>query len=276
MLVNLPIEVLNVVVFAQMFFFGLQQLCKRVRGSQQAKRVVLKVVLGASVGDVVFICLVNLVIFQPIRRHVSSLLVRVEQLSCQDRPRVQDALLTERGKKALHLAPDHILVLIRHSNEVDCVELRQGHNDDRVIVLHVGEAALVFIVLNQAAATAGSVVRDFLPEESPADERFDLYNVRTRFLLDRERSHNFILLICQLDCPFIEIGCHVDEPLVGVHSCLEFEIAVCHDQLAVAVEDANLVSADLKVEVLQISEVFVRCVEILKHVVLDLLFLFRG
>lgn len=90
---------------------------------QQLNRSVALVIEVSCVSNIIFVTSVDLVFshvgFRAIL--VFLLLLNKHQLSCEERPGQNIALLVESGKESFLLAPSQVIVLLTHTDTLDKV-----------------------------------------------------------------------------------------------------------------------------------------------------------
>ena len=250
-----------------------------VDGQAAAKQVhggVIELVKVAGIGNVSFVSAIDIVVHQCVFRCVSMwrLWYSVQKLATKGGPRRESTFAVESGKESALLTPHKVVMLVAHTNKVDCVQMGQRDHRDCVVVLLVGEALRVHVVLNEVAeATRGSC--DFVALDLASQQGLDVQHVETFFVVVLALLLIIGKLVSDSDAIKYAIRAEVDKLLVHLLSIANLAVAEAEGDFSVFIEDLNLVLRHLYVAIGVFVELIIGQVVLLEDwLFVDLVILF--
>ena len=112
---------------------------------EEIQRAILHAVEILRVGQIIFIGAIDLVLLPTLlHRAINDILLSVQQLARDERPRQQLALPVERGEEAVLLPPNQVLALVAHADALDLVDVGERDDHELVVAAQVGEPVAEF------------------------------------------------------------------------------------------------------------------------------------
>ena len=131
--------------------------------------------------DVHIVCLARLVNFEAF--DVDVAVVFGHMLSSRNGPSVESLELAQSVEKAVFLAPDHVVTLLAHSEEVNCVAVANGHHDQLVEVLNERNSLRKLGVLKLLVEARKRLLQEVGLNLLVVEEAADVEDVQARLLL---------------------------------------------------------------------------------------------